>query len=1413
MNCLSLNAQGLGSKAKKDWIRELITKHKVSFLSIQETKMELISAMDVKQLWGNYIFDHSFSEALGNSGGILCTWDSSIFHKEHHIISDNFVALYGTWIPNQLKLLVISVYAPQSLSSKQMLWSYISSLIVRWNGECLVMGDFNEVRCKEERWGSTFNAHGANVFNTFISSSGLIDVQLEGYAFTWAHPSASKMSKLDQFLVSDGLISSFPYISAICLDRHLSDHRPILLRECISDFGAIPFRFYHSWFGLPGFDQMVIDLWNSLVLDDNNGMIRFKKKLQLLKKKIRGRVMDYKRQQVGRVNDLKAKLSVIDKELDQGRVSSDDLLLSRMESMKLLHDFQSSINRDNIQKAKIRVMVDGEWMDDPSRVKEEFHNHFATRFQDPGANRDEIRLAVWGCGEDKSPGPDGFTFEFFRKFWKVVGPDFCIAVEWFFEHGSFAIGCNSSFVALIPKILDPKIVSDYRPISLIGSLYKVITKILATRLSSVISSSYFLKFSLAFPSPTGVPRLVIFSLVSSLSWCKFKYNQAMVFKVDFAKAYDSIRWDYLDDVLNSFGFGSKWRSWIRGSLISGKASILVNGSPTSEFQFHRGLKQGDPLAPFLFILIMESLHLSFSRAVEAGIFTGIEIGLSINVKKSQLLGIGISDSIVSEAAKSLGCSIMKTPFKYLGIPVGGNMSLIKAWDESIVKLKRRLSKWKLKTLSIGGRLTLLKSVLGSTPIYNMSLFKVPKSVLHSKGELHWQGWFKQLRLGAKSKEVLEGLRLTGSPNSVNIPNISRSIIPVDSRSSNISVTTSISECSSNPNDVSSATVNDRPRIWIPAVEASLKPSKGHVFTSLTQAYDFYKHYGKIGGFDIKLGTEKNYHGTEVPDIKYFNCTKGGKKGESKYDNHKFDVFSVCNIDKGKGIAVASSVCSAANGKGKGKVTGDGFSRKGKTIDVSNVSKPDDGFSRKGPVRAFKLMKEMYGRFENVGATATDCKNFRRDLNLFIGDRDAQMVVEKLENLKKRCDGFLWIIAKAREIHYVFVLVRQSGKIELPAVGSFVCNKSNFKERFCRIVWNERISIDMFEQEWVSIMDKFDLGSHKWLCDLYGMRHRWIPTFLRDKDMSGLMRTTSRSESENRYFNRFTNPDLTLVEFIGYFESAIDIQRYTQKKNDHESRYNHEIVASIAKCLSVNVEQMGGSEKYFIRDTDVKKRKDSTQFEVYKVFYCSSNTVLTCSCRRYELYGLLCRHILYVLRMNNIKEFPREYVLDRWSKSDENVWVDTSAVACDTSSNAAIRAIRRIFEDTVDRLVPFKEKLDLYRLELSDLLAKAEADVPVLMRVNNKDTFCSMLGVTEPERVVIKVPRHSANKGTGSHKRWKNMDELIQNAAESSKKRRTCFVCGKAEGHNSRTCPHKDEINAANKRTKRVTRSSAVNYEE
>ncbi|GJY16946.1 RNA-directed DNA polymerase, eukaryota, reverse transcriptase zinc-binding domain protein, partial [Tanacetum coccineum] len=163
----------------------------------------------------------------------------------------------------------------------------------------------------------------------------------------------------------------------------------------------------------------------------------------------------------------------------------------------------------------------------------------------------------------------------------------------------------------------------------------------------------------------------------------------MIFKVDFEKAFHSVRWDCLDDILKSFGFGDTWRSWISGCLNSAKGPVLINGSPTPEFQFHKGLKQGDPLSPFLFILAMESLHRSFSRVMEAGFFKGI----------------GVSKEEADLAASIVGCSILSPPFHYLGVKIGASMSRIIS------------------------RLALLKSVLKALSLYYMSIYKAPAAVL------------------------------------------------------------------------------------------------------------------------------------------------------------------------------------------------------------------------------------------------------------------------------------------------------------------------------------------------------------------------------------------------------------------------------------------------------------------------------------------------------------------------------------------------------------------------------------------------------------------------------------------------------------------------------------------------------------
>nr|GEV68874.1 ribonuclease H-like domain, reverse transcriptase, RNA-dependent DNA polymerase [Tanacetum cinerariifolium] len=147
--------------------------------------------------------------------------------------------------------------------------------------------------------------------------------------------------------------------NVVCLDRHLSDHWSILLREFNTDYGATPFRLFHSWFDFQGFDDMITQTWNSISLNDSNAMVRFKKKLQALKKVIRLWIENYKWNQMNRTMRIKSKLKDIDKLLYQ-LGANDDLLSARSELLKQYHDIQSVETCESIQKAKIKWAIEGD---------------------------------------------------------------------------------------------------------------------------------------------------------------------------------------------------------------------------------------------------------------------------------------------------------------------------------------------------------------------------------------------------------------------------------------------------------------------------------------------------------------------------------------------------------------------------------------------------------------------------------------------------------------------------------------------------------------------------------------------------------------------------------------------------------------------------------------------------------------------------------------------------------------------------------------------------------------------------------------------------------------------------------------------------------------------------------------------
>ena len=286
MNCISVNMQGIGNREKISWIRKQCDKYRVNFLAIQETKNSCLELSTVRAIWGNSRFEFQQADARGNSGGILVIWEPSMFIKEKVFVHENYVAVLGVWVGKNVKALMVSVYFPQELALKKQVWDSLLRLFTKVEGEIILMGDFNAVRDHSERLGTTFNALVARAFNQFIIDSDLLDIPLGGVSFTWSNKEG-KRSKLDRFLVSENLFMAYPNLSALVLPKGLPDHNPILLFEQYVDYGPPPFRFFHSWFKIVDFDNLVISSWAETIDHETNAMIIFKRKLINLKNAIK----------------------------------------------------------------------------------------------------------------------------------------------------------------------------------------------------------------------------------------------------------------------------------------------------------------------------------------------------------------------------------------------------------------------------------------------------------------------------------------------------------------------------------------------------------------------------------------------------------------------------------------------------------------------------------------------------------------------------------------------------------------------------------------------------------------------------------------------------------------------------------------------------------------------------------------------------------------------------------------------------------------------------------------------------------------------------------------------------------------------------------------------------------------------
>ncbi|XP_055959787.1 uncharacterized protein LOC130014852 [Mercurialis annua] len=792
------------------FLRDMARRLNPSFLFLCET---MISGVRIEVLKNTMGFDYCVAvDSVGKKGGLAFFWKAE-YDVEISSSCDNYIDLLIKGVDGQSWRLTGFYGYPERWRRRDS-WNLIHNLSQENSAPWCVIGDFNDLLSHEEKRGGAAHPNWlVNGFRDTILASGLLEMEATGYKFTWSRgrKDAGKVEELlDRAFVTSDWIDLFPEAKVVNQEMSTSDHLPVLLYLNRSDVGAVSkkFRFNNVWVTKKDCVDVVSEAWRRTADGDLCSKLKetevslkgwggslgpnYKRKLEMLRKKLA--VWQRRTDQWGmhEFNRLSNEYHTLlgEEEIFWKQRAKNFWLSEGDANTRFFHNFASTRKRKNrVDKLKDDF---GVWQSSKHGMAEIILRYFSNLFTDSQtgnidfidilprvSNADnvdlmrpiselEVRRAVYSMHNDKSPGPDGFNPAFYKSYWNVVGGDIVKLCRDFFVRGSFREGLNDTEIVLIPKISRPETITDFRPIALCNVAYKIIAKVMANRMKKLMPKIISENQSAFVENRLITDNFLIAFEIGHYLRCKRRgKNGLAALKIDMSKAYDRVRWVFVEFMCRKLGFCDAWISLIMHCISSVRYTGIGDCVGMNPIIPSRGLRQGDPLSPYLFILCAEGLSLMLAQAEREGKIHGAIIcrgappishlffaddcflffratpsemkvvkdvlddyenwsGQKVNFNKSNIIfSPNVPSDYREEIRLVMGIVEVGDSGKYLGLPslVGRNKSHIFGFIKE--KVWNKVKGWNSKFLSRGGKEVLIKTVAQSMPNYVMNVFLIP----------------------------------------------------------------------------------------------------------------------------------------------------------------------------------------------------------------------------------------------------------------------------------------------------------------------------------------------------------------------------------------------------------------------------------------------------------------------------------------------------------------------------------------------------------------------------------------------------------------------------------------------------------------------------------------------------------------